>query len=280
MAKETQITKGELYRLVWQEPITALAKQFEVSPNGLAKICDRMDIDRPPKGYWASQPDPKSLPGLDDLEGAGDVIQIGGKRHSARRRQTRLSPEERREQIMDYAKQVVIEQGVHYVSLRSIARQIGISEAQAYNCFDSRTSLLVDLCMREMGAFEDQRLKMVKRGHDRITKVLLSTLLYIQVAADRGVIAQRLMTLSDVRVEVERRRLRAREVYRVKQVGALVEDRGISDDQAMAEVGVLGHLTLRAGGLVSLGKLTTSEAQLLILPTIVRTASTRASGKA
>lgn len=277
MAKETQITKGELYRLVWQEPITALAKRFEVSPNGLAKICDRVDIDRPPKGYWASQPDPKDLPSLDAIVGAEDVLQIGGKRHSARRRQTRMSPEERREQIMDHAKQVVIEKGVHHVSLRSIARQIGISEAQAYNCFDSRTSLLVDLCMREMDAFEDERLKMVARGSDRVTRVMLSTLLYIQVAADRGVIAQRLMALSDVRVEVERRRLRAREAYRKRQVGALVEDRGVPDEQGMVEVGLLGHLTLRAGAFVSLGKLTTSQAQLLILPTILKTSSTRAT---
>ncbi|MGH1422617.1 MAG: TetR/AcrR family transcriptional regulator [Hyphomonas sp.] len=280
MAKETQITKGELYRLVWQEPITALAKRFEVSPNGLAKICDRVDIDRPPKGYWASQSDPKDLPALDEIVGADDLIQIGGKRHSARRRQTRMSPEERREQIMDYAKQLVIEQGVHHVSLRSIARQIGISEAQAYNCFDSRTSLLVDLCMRELDAFEDERQKMVARGSDRVTRVMLSTLLYIQVAADRGVIAQRLMAISEVRVEVERKRLRAREAYRKKQVGALVEDRGISDERAFVEVGLLGHLTLRAGGLVSLGKLTTSQAQLLILPTILKTATTRGTPSA
>lgn len=277
MAKETQITKGELYRLVWQEPITTLAKRFEVSPNGLAKICDRVDIDRPPKGYWASQPDPESLPPLESIANADDIIQIGGKRHSARRRQTRLSPEERRTQIMDHAKRIVIEKGVHHVSLRAIAREIGLSEAQAYNCFDSRTSLLVELCMRELDTFEDERQKMVARGNDRVTRVMLSTLLYIQVAADRGVIAQRLMALSDVRVEVERRRLRQREAYRKKQVGALVEDRGVSDEQGMVEVGLLGHLTLRAGSLVSMGKLTTSEAQLLILPTILKTASTRAN---
>lgn len=275
MAKQTRITKGELRQLVWEEPIVSLAKRFEVSPNGLAKICDRLDIDRPPKGYW-SNPAAYAVPSMPG--GMGDeheIVEIGGARHSARRQQTRLSLEERREQIMDCAKELILKEGVHGVTLRGIARQIGISEAQAYNCFDSRTSLLVELAMRELDVFESRRVDTVRRGSDRLTKVILSTLLYLQVAAERGEITTHLMSLSDVRSEVEKRRRSRRSFLRQRQIQQLVEDRDVPMERAQAEVALLGHLTLRAGELVSLGKLSIAEAQQLIMPPIVRTAASR-----
>jgi hypothetical protein len=47
------IKRSELYRLVWQEPMIQLAKSFAISDVGLAKICRKHDIPRPPRGYWA-----------------------------------------------------------------------------------------------------------------------------------------------------------------------------------------------------------------------------------
>ncbi|KCZ84193.1 hypothetical protein HAD_00900 [Hyphomonas adhaerens MHS-3] len=278
LAKGSKITKGELRRLVWEEPIVTLAKRFEVSPNGLAKICDRLDIDRPPKGYWsnpAAHPRPVDAAADPDSD---ELVEIGGARHGARRRQTRLSLDERKQQIMDRAKELILEEGVHGVSLRGIARQIGISEAQAYNCFDSRTSLLVELTMRELDAFEAQRADTVRRGSDRLSKVILSTLLYLQVAAERGEVTTHLLSLYDVRKEVTRRRRSRRSLLRQRQIQQLVEDRSVPEDRAQAEVALLGHLTLRAGDLVSLGKLSIVEAQQLIMPAIVRTAASSRRG--
>lgn len=47
-----QITRKELYDLVWSEPMTALAKRFGLSDNGLRKHCKSMGIPTPPVGYW------------------------------------------------------------------------------------------------------------------------------------------------------------------------------------------------------------------------------------
>jgi hypothetical protein len=33
--------------------MSRLATEFGISGNGLAKICDRLDIPYPPRGYWA-----------------------------------------------------------------------------------------------------------------------------------------------------------------------------------------------------------------------------------
>lgn len=275
MPKGIQITKGELRALVWQEPITALAKRFNLSPNGLAKICDRLDIDRPPKGYWAGPEALRQAPPTFISDDADEIVQIGGRRHGARRRQTRMSLEDRREQIMEYAKQIVISEGVHNVTLRGIARQIGISEAQAYNCFESRTDLLVDLTVRELESFENERRKVVSRGGDRVSKVLLSTLLYLRMASERGAITMRLLALADVRERVAAHQAARRRVVRERQVQHLIEDRGVSAEKALLDVALFGHLTLRAGNMVSQRKLSISEAQQLILPTILQTASSR-----
>ncbi len=47
------MTRSELYALVWQEPMTKLAKRFRLSDVGPRKICAKHGIPTPPLGYWA-----------------------------------------------------------------------------------------------------------------------------------------------------------------------------------------------------------------------------------
>jgi len=47
------LKRCELYRLVWEQPMLQLAKTYGLSDVGLAKICRKHDIPRPPRGYWA-----------------------------------------------------------------------------------------------------------------------------------------------------------------------------------------------------------------------------------
>ena len=49
----TALTRPELYDLVWSTPMRVLAPKFGLSDVGLAKICKKNDIPRPPVGYWA-----------------------------------------------------------------------------------------------------------------------------------------------------------------------------------------------------------------------------------
>lgn len=45
-------TRGELYDLVWSEPMMKLGARFGISANGLKKACRRANIPVPPQGYW------------------------------------------------------------------------------------------------------------------------------------------------------------------------------------------------------------------------------------
>ena len=51
--EEIKFTREELYDLVWSEPMSRLAKKYNLSNNGLKKRCKKMMIPYPPVGYWS-----------------------------------------------------------------------------------------------------------------------------------------------------------------------------------------------------------------------------------
>jgi hypothetical protein len=53
MKESTRLTREELYELVWSESMVQLSKQLGISDVGLSKVCDRMKIPAPFRGYWA-----------------------------------------------------------------------------------------------------------------------------------------------------------------------------------------------------------------------------------
>ena len=53
--KTTTVTRKQLHDLVWSEPMRRLAMRYGISDVGLAKICRKHNIPRPPRGYWAQK---------------------------------------------------------------------------------------------------------------------------------------------------------------------------------------------------------------------------------
>ncbi|MFW2589966.1 hypothetical protein [Sagittula sp. SSi028] len=66
------VTRQELYEKVWAEPMTKVAEHFGLSDHGLANLCSRHNIPKPPRGYWAKlaagKPSPQT-PLLDPNDG-------------------------------------------------------------------------------------------------------------------------------------------------------------------------------------------------------------------
>ncbi|MCC6207515.1 MAG: hypothetical protein IT488_05125 [Gammaproteobacteria bacterium] len=74
-----QISRQELYEEIWSEPVATVAKRYGISDVGLAKLCSRLDIPRPGRGYWEKKrhdraPRRPPLPKLKD--GRSDVTVI------------------------------------------------------------------------------------------------------------------------------------------------------------------------------------------------------------
>lgn len=54
-ADSSLLSREELHQLVWSVPGTHLAKRFGLSDSGLSKICRKLDVPRPPLGWWAKK---------------------------------------------------------------------------------------------------------------------------------------------------------------------------------------------------------------------------------
>lgn len=70
MSWETLILRrDELYKAVWSEPVLQVAQRYGISNVALAKICRKLDVPRPGRGYWArrsagQEVEPIALPTL------------------------------------------------------------------------------------------------------------------------------------------------------------------------------------------------------------------------
>src|SRR5688572_25778112 len=47
------VTREALYKKVWSQPMLALANEYGVSSSYLARVCSRLNVPRPERGYWA-----------------------------------------------------------------------------------------------------------------------------------------------------------------------------------------------------------------------------------
>jgi len=47
------VSRENLYEEVWAEPMIAVAARYHVSSSFLARVCERLNVPRPPRGYWA-----------------------------------------------------------------------------------------------------------------------------------------------------------------------------------------------------------------------------------
>ena len=48
-----RLTREELYKMVWTQPVTKWAEEFGLSNVGFAKKCKKMKVPLPGRGYWA-----------------------------------------------------------------------------------------------------------------------------------------------------------------------------------------------------------------------------------
>jgi AcrR family transcriptional regulator len=275
------MTRDELHALVWTKPLAVLARDFGVSRNGLAKSCDRQLIPYPGPGYWttarrAFPPAPPPLPPAPaNIEVATGTARGGA---GLSRRRTRLSPEARRDQLVDAAGAVVAAEGVHAATLKRVAREAGVSEAQAHNHFGRRTDLLIALARRELEAMNAVRESEIERGHDNLTRVTLSTIAYLRQVERRGVLIQRLLALPEVRQGLRAERAARARSGLQRMTERLNRRYGLADDLAYGATAVLTAVCLRAGRLLAERKIPLEMAERLSLAIV--TAGNRAITRA
>jgi AcrR family transcriptional regulator len=268
----SKTSRQALYDLVWSRPLAGAATEVGLSANGLAKLCDRLMIPRPSRTYWTragrAAGDQRPILPPAPHETASEIV-VDADHFIARRARTRLSPEDRRDQLMDTAVQIILAEDLAEVTLKRVAREAGISEAQAHNCFSGRADLLVSLARRELTALEQRRQLQIARGDDNLTRVILSTLGYFHEAVERGPVLQILLRDPEVRHSLHDERRQAAESALEPILDSMATRYKMSRSVAYGSTVILTAVTRRAGGLLASGRTTVEIAERLCLPMII-----------
>jgi len=259
-----ELSRQALYERLWREPLSAIARELGLSASGLAKICDRTAIPYPTRGHWAKAragraPSPPPLPSAPS--GVGPVLQIAPGRAIARRPGRRLPIEDRRALILDAAARIIVSEGLHAVTIKRIAREVGLTAPRAYHFFPSVDELLVELARRELQAVRAAQLQRVDTATRPVERLRLSTVTYLREVAQRGGLLQTLQAAPAVRkgLRREQRALRAANTEVVAE--RFSRSHGVPPEVARAATTVLTSAVLRTGRILARGRLTSGLAE-------------------
>ncbi len=262
------LSRKELYQRVWSEPLGAVARDVGLSGSALAKICNRLLVPYPTRGYWVKvaagqKPPREALPAAPE-KASNDVV-FSSVRVSSRRSRTRLDPSARRDQLLKVAEDVIGQHGLHAATMKRIAAIAGISETQSYNYFRSREELFGELARREFVRIREARAAESSRTDDHYERITRITRAYLRHIGQRGRLLQILLSSPDVRavLRAENREKRRTEVQ--SNTRDLMDLYGISRSLAMGTTVVLTTLCLRAGKVIADGKISEEAAERICL---------------
>ncbi|HBW35957.1 hypothetical protein [Desulfosporosinus sp. BICA1-9] len=116
--------REKLYKEVWVEPMTTVAKRYGISDVALRKHCKKLEIPTPPNGYWAkvqAGQKPK-IPTLPKSKGPDKIVT----RNSSMNHSSSLSgvkktetlsflPEDQRQAVKDYCASVAVPADLTYL---------------------------------------------------------------------------------------------------------------------------------------------------------------------
>ena len=106
----------------------------------------------------------------------------------------RLTPQVRREQIMDAAAELVVKQGYLPLSIEALARAANSSKALIYTYFATQYDLFNRLLQREIAALAGAGMKTAVQLRELEPAAVLSGMLYFEYVAQRGPLLHILMT--------------------------------------------------------------------------------------
>lgn len=179
---------------------------------------------------------------------------------TAVRKRTRLTPQARRDQILDRAADLVLADGLASVSMEGVARATGVSKGLVYNYFPDRLALFAALLQREQRDLNDRGMRNALEAEDFADLIRRTTGLYLRQTEARGALIAAL--LSDpglTRMMEEESRVDREQTFRFF-VRATRRAYGLPLPTAIAAVDLLWAVTNQAGRLVGQGLMGAEEA--------------------
>lgn len=103
-----------------------------------------------------------------------------------------MQPEDRRENILSYAAQLVVEEGMTAVTIERVRQRANISRSLIYNYFKDTNELLISLFKQERKKFRERQEQVVARGRNFEEMVRLTIRTTLQYYLDNGELIHRL----------------------------------------------------------------------------------------
>lgn len=172
----------------------------------------------------------------------------------SKRKRTRLSPQVRREQILDEAARLVLGEGLHAVTMERLARDVGVSKALVYNYFSARDTLLAALLEREEADLRERGFAAALEASDYRELIRQTTRVFLEQSRDRGALIAALLADPSVARLLEAGRRADRDFAFRYFVRATRREFELPLPLTLIVVPILSALTDQAGKLVSQGE--------------------------
>ena len=106
----------------------------------------------------------------------------------------RLPVEMRREQLLDVAMRLLLNEGVSAMSMEAIARAAGVSKGLIYHYFDTQAAVLNAGLARELGYLSEQGIMQALDTTPHEEALIAAARLYLSTIAERGPVVHQLMS--------------------------------------------------------------------------------------
>lgn len=181
----------------------------------------------------------------------------------------RLAPEARRQQILDEAARLVLDEGLYAVSMERLARDVGISKGLVYNYFPTRDALLATLLRREQTELRERGMAKALQAQSFSDLIRQTTLIYLEQTRDRGALTAALLSDPSVaKLMEEDNRLEREQTIRFC-VRACRREFDLPLPLAIAAVDMLMAVTGQAGKQVSDGQMDVGPATEICVELII-----------
>ncbi|MDO8801964.1 TetR/AcrR family transcriptional regulator [Phenylobacterium sp.] len=173
---------------------------------------------------------------------------------------TRLTPAARRDQILDVAARVIVQEGLQAATMERLARAAHVSKALVYTYFATRDGLLGALLQREQADLGDRGMAAALRAETFPDLIAQTTRHYLEHVRDRGpLIAALLADPSTAALMEAESRINRDQTIRYL-VRATRRAYGLPLAPAIVAVDMLMGATGRAGSRVADGELEIEDA--------------------
>ncbi|MEO1101064.1 MAG: TetR/AcrR family transcriptional regulator [Pseudomonadota bacterium] len=163
------------------------------------------------------------------------------------KKRRRLSPEVRKNQILDVAAQFIRENGVSALSMDGLGREAGVSKPLIYNYFQNRIDLLRSLLQREVHRFHQSMLDAAERAETLEELIRLTSRSMLHHVRDYGIVIDQLMHEPDVADALHDMETRHHEQYAMYLRKRMRREFGMSPKLAEATIAIALGLSSSAG---------------------------------